>query len=115
MSWHQVAVEADLAEGAMVTAVYGGWHILVARHDGELSAFNDRCTHQASLLSTGRLRRGMLMCPLHGARFDVKNGGCVGGAYAPLRQLALRVIDGMIEVELPDHPPGLEDSPLPSS
>lgn len=52
------------------------------------------------------------MCPLHGAQFDLATGTCVGGAYAALRTFSVRVIDGMIEVELPEDMPGMDDLPV---
>lgn len=90
----------------------GGWQILLARSEGELVAINDRCTHAASRLSTGRIRRGAIMCPLHGARFDLADGRCIGGAYPAVRQFALRVVDGMVEVEVPNRTPGMDETPV---
>jgi nitrite reductase/ring-hydroxylating ferredoxin subunit len=52
------------------------------------------------------------MCPLHGARFEVATGRCIGGAYRDLRQFAVREIDGTIEVCIPDTPPGMEELPV---
>jgi anthranilate 1,2-dioxygenase ferredoxin component len=112
MSWHAIIADADVAEGAIHTAKIDGWYVLVTRTDEGLFALNDRCTHQASLLSTGRIRRGAIMCPLHGARFEVASGKCIGGAYRDLRLFAVRTISGMIEVELPDHAPSMEDLPV---
>jgi anthranilate 1,2-dioxygenase ferredoxin component len=111
-NWHAVVAEADFPEDGKVKTMIEGWHVLIARTDDGLFAINDRCTHQASLLSTGRIRRGAVMCPLHGARFDVSTGKCLGGAYRDLRTFALRVENGMIEVAIPDHAPGMEDLPI---
>ncbi|MFM5929805.1 MAG: Rieske (2Fe-2S) protein [Novosphingobium sp.] len=98
-------------EGKLATKV-AGWFVLLARTDDGYHAVNDRCTHQAALLSTGRIRRGAVMCPLHGARFEVATGRCIGGAYRDLRQFAVREIDGTIEVCIPDTPPGMEELPV---
>lgn len=113
MVWHRLGAEADIDEGQMVVHTLGGWQVLLARSEGELVAINDRCTHAASRLSTGRIRRGAIMCPLHGARFDLADGRCVGGAYPPVRQFALRVVDGVVEVEVPARPPGMDETPAP--
>jgi len=86
--------------------------VLVARTEDGLHAVNDRCTHQAALLSTGRIRRGAVMCALHGARFELATGRCLGAAYRDLRQFALRVRDGMIEVSVPDQPPTMDELPV---
>lgn len=112
MSWAAIIAEAELPVDGKHSIVIKGWHILLTRTDEGLFALNDRCTHQASLLSTGRIRRGAVMCPLHGARFEVATGKCLGGAYRDLRVFAVQVVNGMIEVELPEGAPGMEDLPV---
>ena len=111
-TWHSLIPEADFpAEGKVATKA-GGWHVLLARTDDGFFAVNDRCTHQAALLSTGRIRRGAIMCPLHGARFEMATGRCIGGAYRDLRQFPVRVENGRIEVCVPDKQPGMDELPL---
>lgn len=111
-TWHTiVAQDAFPAEGKLAAKV-AGWFVLLARTDEGFQAINDRCTHQASQLSGGRIRRGAIMCPLHGARFELGTGKCIGGAYRDLRMFAVRVADGSIEVELPDQPPGMDELPV---
>lgn len=111
-TWHTLIPEGEFpAEGKLSTKI-GGWHVLVAKTDDGLHAVNDRCTHQAALLSEGRVRRGAIMCPLHGARFEMASGRCVGSAYKDLRTFPLRVEDGVIEISLPDEPPSMEELPV---
>jgi anthranilate 1,2-dioxygenase ferredoxin subunit len=111
-SWHALIPENEFpTEGKLATKV-GGWHVLLGKTDDGLFAVNDRCTHQAALLSTGRIRRGAVMCPLHGARFEMAGGKCIGGAYRDLRTFALRVTDGMIEVCVPDSAPSMDELPV---
>ena len=88
-----------------------GWQVVVARTGGRLVAFSDRCPHQATRLSTGRIRKGAVICPLHGARFDLADGRCIGGAYADLRLFRCREEDGVIEVAPPDVSPTPADLP----
>ena len=52
------------------------------------------------------------MCPLHGARFDLATGKCLGGPHAPLRVFPLRSADGWLEVAVPDRPPGPDEMPV---
>lgn len=111
-SWHHVCrVEALPADGKLSVLV-AGWHLVVLREGAEFFAFNDRCPHQGAALSPGKVRRGTIMCPLHGARFKVDTGACIGGAYPDLRRFAVRVDEGQIAVELPDSPPGPGDLPV---
>jgi len=111
-TWHSVITETDFPAEGKATAVLGGWHVLVARTEDGLHAVNDRCTHQAALLSAGRIRRGAVMCPLHGARFDVATGRCLGAAYKDLRTFPVRIVAGTIEVAVPDAPPGMDERPV---
>lgn len=100
-----IAVADFPAEGVHVEIV-NGWRVLVAKVDEAFHAVNDRCTHAASILSTGFIRRGHVMCPMHGARFNLATGHCAGGAYAPIRIFPLRIVDGTIEVAVPADAPG---------
>ncbi len=110
--WRAVIAATDLPGDGRHKAVIDGWHVLIIKTDDGLFAINDRCSHQAALLSTGRVRRGAVMCALHGARFEVATGKCIGGAYRDLRTFALREVEGMIEVEIPAKVPGLDELPV---
>lgn len=110
--WHPLCAEAEFPDEGKLGALLGGWSVLVVRTDEGLRAVNDRCTHQAALLSGGRVRRGAIMCPLHGARFEVATGRCLGGAYADLRRFEVRIADGMIEVAVPNVAPGPDERPV---
>ncbi len=66
---------SDLADGQMrAFEDVGEYGIVVCRVDGELYAIEDNCSHADTPLSEGRLRGAMVMCPLHGAGFDVRDG-----------------------------------------
>lgn len=110
--WHALVAESAFPAEGKLAARLGGWYVLVARTEDGLHAVNDRCTHQASLLSGGRIRRGAVMCPLHGARFEVASGRCIGGAYRDLRTFPLRIAEGMIEVAVPTAAPGMDELPV---
>jgi 3-phenylpropionate/trans-cinnamate dioxygenase ferredoxin subunit len=42
--------------------------------DGELWALDDLCTHDGGTLADGELEGHTIICPRHGARFDVRTG-----------------------------------------
>ncbi|MBB6124019.1 Rieske (2Fe-2S) protein [Sphingobium subterraneum] len=111
-NWHAIGSEADFPEDNKWTAILGGWSVLVVRTEEGLNAVNDRCTHLAALLSPGRIRRGAIICPLHGARFEADTGRCIGGLYADLRRFEVRIVDGVIEVAVPSSPPGPGERPV---
>ncbi|EZP82804.1 Rieske (2Fe-2S) domain-containing protein [Novosphingobium resinovorum] len=111
-TFHSVIAEADFPEEGKAAIMLGGWSVLIVKVEDGFRAVNDRCTHQAALLSPGRVRRGAIMCPLHGARFEAATGRCIGGAYADLRVFPLRIEGGMIEVAVPDEAPGPNERPV---
>ncbi len=66
----------DLPDGAVRRA--GPW--TVANRGGDLRAVSSRCRHQLADLSQGSLDQdGCLVCPWHGARFDLDSGVMVEG------------------------------------
>ena len=111
-TFHDLIADSDFPEDGKVATIVNGWHVLLAKIDGAYHAVNDRCTHAASHLSTGRIRRGAAMCPLHGARFDIASGKCLGGAYRDLRVFAVRHENGRIAVAVPDAQPGMDELPI---
>ncbi len=111
-TWHPLIAETEFPADEKVTTIVNGWHVLLSKVEGAYYAVNDRCTHAASYLSTGRIRRGAVMCPLHGARFELTSGRCLGGAYKDLRTFPVRVTDGTIEVAVPDAAPAMEELPI---
>ena len=103
----------EIAEGTCRGFVVNGWPVLVARAAGGVYAVLDRCTHAASTLSEGRIRRTAVCCPLHGALFDLASGRCVGGGlYKPLLTFPTRVEAGQISVAVPAEPPKFDQTPV---
>ncbi len=102
----------DFPQSGIASVVLGGWHVLIAKVGDDFFALNDRCSHAASPLSTGRLRHGAIMCPLHGARFELASGKCIGGANRAVPSFRVRIASGMVEVAVPSEPPGLADLPV---
>lgn len=110
---HKVLPGAALREGMVEAVEIAGWPVALVRTDGVVRAAINRCTHAAAAFAPGaRVRRGVLMCPAHGARFDAADGRCIGGLYKPLRTFACRETDGWIEVEVPAEPPSPDERPV---
>lgn len=71
-----VASVGDLAEGTVLQRVRSsGDAICLVRHNGEISALSDICTHQHFSMSLGDLLDdGTLQCAWHGTRYDCRTG-----------------------------------------
>jgi 3-phenylpropionate/trans-cinnamate dioxygenase ferredoxin subunit len=92
---------ADVPEGGMHACTIGGREIVVCRTKNGIYALDNICTHAYARLSEGRLRGTRLICPLHGASFDVRDGRVLGApATRPLAVHALEVVDERIEISV---------------
>lgn len=102
MTFQRAVAAADLADGQGIAVTLNDILILICRSDGELFAVRNMCTHARSRLDGGRIRNGVITCPLHGARFELASGRCVSRAlnYDPLTTYPVRELDGYIEVDL---------------
>lgn len=78
MAWQRIAALADVPEGTNKSFRLGGRHILIARAPMGLFAVGAICTHQQQELEGGRMKACFLFCPLHGVRFDLRDGKPTG-------------------------------------
>ena len=70
----RVARTADLAAGSMKRVTVAGHPVVLVNLDGEVFAIDDTCSHEEASLSQGTLSGEVVVCPKHGARFNVKTG-----------------------------------------
>jgi 3-phenylpropionate/trans-cinnamate dioxygenase ferredoxin subunit len=78
----------------MTRVMAGGVPVLLCNVDGELYAVEDVCTHDGGALDGGELEGPRIMCPRHGAFFDVTTGKALTlPAITPLPTYPVR-IDG---------------------
>jgi nitrite reductase/ring-hydroxylating ferredoxin subunit len=92
---------AELPRHGMRACLIGGRDIVICRTPEGVFALDNICTHAHARLSEGRLRRVRLVCPLHGASFDVRDGRVLGPpAEIPLTTHLVRLEGGVVEVAL---------------
>jgi nitrite reductase/ring-hydroxylating ferredoxin subunit len=100
------AARHDMPKNGILCVNLLGRPVLLADVNGEVYALNNLCSHAHGSFERGRLRAHIITCPHHGARFDVRDGRCVGGpADQPIGHYPARVRDGVIEVCLPEGSP----------
>lgn len=91
----------DVARGKMRSCAVGGREIVVCHTKDGVYALDNICTHAYARLDEGRLRGTRLICPLHGASFDVRDGRVLGApATRPLATHTVNVIGDRIEISL---------------
>ena len=94
-----VLAETALPEGTLKRVLVGDVRVALARQGGEVYALADTCSHLGGPLSEGTLEAGTVICPWHGSRFKLADGGIVNGpATCPQPRYEARVSNGQIEV-----------------
>jgi nitrite reductase/ring-hydroxylating ferredoxin subunit len=92
---------AELPVGSMRACVIGGREIVICHTREGVFALDNICTHAHARLCEGRLRATRLVCPLHGASFDIRDGHVLGPpAVVALPTHTVRVVDDTVEVAL---------------
>ncbi|MEN9818180.1 MAG: hypothetical protein RLZ32_2060 [Gemmatimonadota bacterium] len=96
-----VARASEVAEGyPLAVTLPDGAAVCLVRHGDAVYAVEDRCPHRDFPLSGGDVvAPGVLECPWHGARFDVRTGGCLAGpATDAIATWPVTVADGRVYV-----------------
>ena len=93
---------SELPRGSMRACSVGARELLICHTRAGLFALDNLCTHAEARLSEGRLRTTHIVCPLHGAAFDLRDGRVLAApATQALATHSVRVVDGVVEVALP--------------
>lgn len=96
-----VAKESDLAPGQSMCVLVKGRRVALFNVEGKVYAINDTCSHAEASLAEGEFQGDVVVCPRHGARFDVKTGAALSlPAWAPVDTYQVKVEDGEIKVAL---------------
>jgi nitrite reductase/ring-hydroxylating ferredoxin subunit len=70
----KVCKTSDIATGTMKGFTVNQKQVLVANVDGTFYAVDAVCSHRSGYLVKGKLDKNIIICPVHGARFDVTTG-----------------------------------------
>jgi nitrite reductase/ring-hydroxylating ferredoxin subunit len=90
---------SDIPLGRMHPVTLGGKEIVVCHTREGIFALDNICSHAHARMCEGRLRATRVVCPLHGASFDIRDGKVLGSpAVVPLPTFPARVVNGTVEV-----------------
>jgi 3-phenylpropionate/trans-cinnamate dioxygenase ferredoxin component len=96
-----VARKSAIAQGEMTRVEVDGVPVLLCNVEGEIYAVEDVCTHDGGALDGGELTGCRIMCPRHGAFFDVTTGKALTlPAVSPLPTYAVTIDGDDISVDV---------------
>lgn len=106
-----VALRAsDVPEGKpLAVRVSDTLTLAVCRLEGAFYAFDGKCPHRGAQLAEGTLQGGLLVCPLHHFKFNLKTGRCLMPVHLRLRGYPVREEAGELKIELQVE----QDAPRP--
>jgi anthranilate 1,2-dioxygenase ferredoxin subunit len=107
-TFYPVAEVGELASANPLLKEVNGWPLLIVRDGEEIHVMYNLCTHAWVRMSAARISGGTIICPYHGARFDVRSGRCLDsalarmpGGLAALTRFETRLVGDRLEVALP--------------
>jgi 3-phenylpropionate/trans-cinnamate dioxygenase ferredoxin subunit len=102
VDFFEIAPESELPNGERLFVDIGDNPIVIFNIAGKFYAIGDVCTHDDGPLGDGDLEEFNIVCPRHGAEFDVRTGKAASmPAVVDIPAYPVRVIDGTIEVGVP--------------
>lgn len=100
--FNEIANIEDIPNGGRIFLEIGPHQIVVFNIAGNIYAIGDVCTHDDGPLGEGDLVGYEVICPRHGARFDVRNGKALAlPAVIDTPTYPVRTVNGKIEVGIP--------------
>src|SRR5947199_8611456 len=89
---------AEVPLGGMRTCLIGGREIVICHTREGVFALDNICSHAHARMCEGRLRATRIVCPLHGASFNIRDGKVLAPpATQPQPTFQMRVVDGTAE------------------
>ena len=97
-----IAKSSEIPEGERLFIEISGRSIVVFNIGGQLYAIEDICTHDNGPLGDGEVEGFEVICPRHGARFDVRDGRVTRlPAVQPVPHYPVRIVGDTVEVGIP--------------
>jgi 3-phenylpropionate/trans-cinnamate dioxygenase ferredoxin component len=102
VNYFEIAPASEVPNGERLFVELEGNSIVIFNVAGELFAIDDICTHDDGPLGDGDLEGHNIVCPRHGAEFDVRTGQAVQmPAVVDIAAYPVKVVDGDIWLGLP--------------
>jgi 3-phenylpropionate/trans-cinnamate dioxygenase ferredoxin subunit len=98
----EIAPVSELPNGERLFVDIGDVPVVVFNIAGSFFAISDVCSHDDGPVGDGDLEGFNIVCPRHGAEFDVRTGKVMSmPAVVDIPAYPVRVVNGMIEVGVP--------------
>lgn len=100
VGWEKLCMLEAIPDGGLLTRSSGGRELLLYRHGGTVSCFDNACAHMGMPLDAGELADGTLRCPYHGFTYALETGECLTVPEVQLKTHAVKVTNDWVSVRL---------------
>lgn len=98
----QITSVQEIPDGERLFFEIDGLPIVIYSLNGQYFATGDECSHDGGPIGDGEIDGNEIVCPRHGAKFDVRTGKVTGmPAVTDIPSFPVRVLDGKIEIGIP--------------
>ena len=98
----EIAPASEVISGERLFVNVGEKSLVIFNIAGQFYAIGDVCSHDDGPVGEGDLEGYKIICPRHGAQFDVRNGKVLlMPAIVDIPAYPIRVVDGQIQVGIP--------------
>ncbi len=104
MTFQRACSFAELTDSTPLRVEVDGLYVAVVRHEDEVFAIEDECSHAAVPLSDGDVEDCTIECFLHGSRFDLRTGKPTGlPATEPVPVFPVQINGDDVLIDLGDN------------
>jgi 3-phenylpropionate/trans-cinnamate dioxygenase ferredoxin subunit len=102
VEYFEIAPASEIPNGERLFVEIGEAAVVIFNIAGKYFAIGDVCTHDDGPLGDGDLEGFNVVCPRHGAEFDVRSGEAVGmPAVVDIPAYPVQVREGTIYIGVP--------------
>jgi Fe-S cluster biogenesis protein NfuA/nitrite reductase/ring-hydroxylating ferredoxin subunit len=99
-AWFPAGMVEDVPQGGVRAIALGGRAVILTRTGAAIMCFDDACVHLGAALHGGSVENGVLTCPSHGFRYDLRSGHCETAPEIALPAHEARIVAGRVLVRL---------------
>jgi 3-phenylpropionate/trans-cinnamate dioxygenase ferredoxin subunit len=102
VEYFEIAPASEIPNGERLFVEIGEAAVVIFNIAGKYFAIGDVCTHDDGPLGDGDLEGFNVVCPRHGAEFDVRSGEAVGmPAVVDIPAYPVQIREGTIYIGVP--------------
>ncbi len=92
---------SEMKSGSPQTIELDGHFVVLVLLDDEVYCIDDVCTHDGGTLGDGEVDDHCLVCPRHGAKFDIRTGRAVTmPATEATASHEVKIVDGTVYIKI---------------